>query len=288
MKVSVIGGAGRMGRWLATHFLNQGHEVTISDINLDEAEAAARVMGVNPAKSNVDAVQGAELIVVSTPIEVTPKVLMEIASHINRSAVIMEISSLKSRVVPVLEKIAQRGVKTVSVHPLFGPGAEGTVNEKVALIPISDPSSELQLAKTFFPGADLIVVEAEEHDKAMALTLSLPHFLNIAFGSVIGEENLETLKKLGGTTFALQLILCEGVMTENPELYASIQMSNEYTTQYLEKFLSRAKTLMQHISKKDAKRFAQMYADTRSSLLKDSAFASAYEKMYRALKALQR
>jgi len=87
-----------MGRWLATHFLNQGHEVTISDINLDEAEAAARVMGVNPAKSNVDAVQGAELIVVSTPIEVTPKVLMEIASHINRSAVIMEISSLKSRV----------------------------------------------------------------------------------------------------------------------------------------------------------------------------------------------
>jgi len=88
-----------MGRWLATHFLNQGHEVTISDINLDEAEAAARVMGVNPAKSNVDAVQGAELIVVSTPIEVTPKVLMEIASHINRSAVIMEISSLKSRVV---------------------------------------------------------------------------------------------------------------------------------------------------------------------------------------------
>jgi len=147
----------------------------------------------------------------------------------------MEISSLKSRVVPVLEKIAQRGVKTVSVHPL-GPGAEGTVNEKVALIPISDPSSELQLAKTFFPGADLIVVEAEEHDKAMALTLSLPHFLNIAFGSVIGEENLETLKKLGGTTFALQLILCEGVMTENPELYASIQMSNEHLKKGRETF----------------------------------------------------
>jgi len=285
LKVAIIGGAGRMGKWLVKYFLNQGHEVILSDVRLDEAKAVGKSTGAKIAKDNLEAAKNADLIVISTPIGVMPKVLQEITSELKPSTTLMEISSLKSQVVPLLEEIAKRGVKTVSVHPLFGPGVQKLAEEKIALIPVFDQSSELKLAETFFPGAEIVVVDAEEHDRAMALTLSLSHFLNIAFASVIGEEDLTVLKKLGGTTFALQLVLSEGVMSEDPGLYASIQMSNAYTVQYLNKFISRAETLKSQIAEKDVKRFLQTYTDVRSSLSKDKDFARAYERMYKALEA---
>jgi prephenate dehydrogenase len=274
-----------MGRWLVHYLTDQGHKIIISDIRHNEAASVAEATGATLAKTNREAVQKAEIIFLATPIDVTPKITKYISSEIRRGTSIVEISSLKSQIIPVLEKIAKKGVRTASIHPLFGPGVQDITKEKIALIPVSDPSSEYELAKTFFPEVDIVVVDAEEHDKAMAMTLSLPHFLNIAFASVVGEEDINVLKKLGGTTFALQLVLSEGVMTEDPMLYALIQTSNEYTLHYLERFLSKAEALKQHISRKEPQKFLQFYADVRSSLLKDADFADAYKRMYEALEA---
>jgi len=286
LKVVVIGGAGRMGRWFVRHFVSLGEEVVISDIRRSEAESVAKSTGAKVAESNLGAVEKADLVVVSTPIEATPRVLKEISPALRPSATVMEISSLKSRVVPVLGGIAKHGVKTVSVHPLFGPGVQRLAGERVALIPVSDPGSELRSARRLFPEAEIVVVDVEEHDRAMALTLSLPHFLNIAFASVVGEEDLNVLKKLGGTTFALQLVLAEAVMTEDPDLYASIQMGNVHTAECQERFIERARILKEQIANKDVRGFQQFYADVRSSMSKDRDFAVAYERMYRALEAL--
>jgi len=286
LKVAVIGGAGRMGRWLTGYFLSKGHEVIISDINENEAKEAAKLTGAKLARDNIEAAKNADLSVISTPIEVTPKVLKEIAPELKESAAVMEISSLKSKIVPVLEKIAKRKVKTLSVHPLFGPGVQKLAEEKMALVPVLDPASEVRLVASLFPDVEMIVVDAEEHDRIMALTLSLPHFLNIIFACVICEEDIDVLRKLGGTTFTLQLAISEGVMTEDTGLYASIQMSNEYTVQYLNKFLSNAEILKKYIDKQDLKNFVQFYRDIRGSLSKDKDFSRAYERMYKALEAL--
>ncbi len=286
MKVAIIGGAGRMGKWLVNYFGKGGHEVTISDTRREEAKAAAQSTGSKLARNNVEAAKDAEVIVISTPIDITPKVLTEISSKIEKSTIIVEISSLKSQVFPVLEKVAAKGTRTVSIHPLFGPGVTRTAGEKIALVPVSDPSSEFRAAKALFPDVELVVVDFEEHDEAMAAALSLPHFLNIVFASVIGQKDLNVLKKLGGTTFALQLILSEGVMTEDPSLYASIQMDNKSSAQILEKFIANAETLKRHIEEGNLKGFKQFYADTQTSLTKDEDFGVAYEKMYKALEAI--
>jgi prephenate dehydrogenase len=286
LKVAIIGGAGRMGKWLVNYFKKGGYDVTISDTRREEAKTVAESTGARLALNNVEAAKDAELIVLSTPIDVTPKVLKEISSKIKKSATIVEISSLKSQVFPVLEKVAAQGVRTISIHPLFGPGVTETAGEKIALVPVSDPSSEFKVAKTLFPNVELVVVDVEEHDKAMAAALSLPHFLNIVFASVIGQEDLNVLKKLGGTTFALQLILSEGVMSEDPSLYASIQMDNKFSVQVLEKFIANAETLKRRIKEGNLKAFTQFYADTQTSLTKDSDFGIAYEKMYKALEAI--
>ncbi|RJS67643.1 prephenate dehydrogenase/arogenate dehydrogenase family protein, partial [Candidatus Bathyarchaeota archaeon] len=192
MKVAVIGGAGKMGRWLVKHFLTQGHSVVISDLKRDEAEAFAERVGAEVAAGNLEAAEGADVVLVSVPIEITPKVLMDVAPNLKENAELVEIASLKTHIIPVLRKIAEsRCVKTVSVHPLFGPGAKKLSEERIALIPVSNLEMEVKEAGRLFPGAEIIPVDAEIHDRIMALTLSVPHFINIAFTSLLGEENLE-------------------------------------------------------------------------------------------------
>ncbi|MBS7615366.1 prephenate dehydrogenase/arogenate dehydrogenase family protein [Candidatus Bathyarchaeota archaeon] len=287
MKVTIIGGAGRMGRWFINYFLKGGHDITISDKRSEEAKAISQSVNVRLARNNIEAVKDAEIIIVSTPINVTPKVLREISEKIPKSATVMEISSLKSQVMFELRKIAKSGIKTLSIHPLFGPGTTEAFEERVALVPVLNADYELRLAKTIFPKTQLVVVDVEEHDRAMALTLSLPHFMNIVFASVVGQEDINALKKLGGPTFTIQLALSEGVMSENPLLYSSIQIDNKFTTQMLERFISNANTLKQHITEKKSEGFLQFFSNTRTLLLKDNEFDAAYEKMYKILEVLK-
>lgn len=286
MNVTVIGGAGRMGRWLIQYFVSEGHDVIISDIRTDEAERLAKSVGVKFVKENIAAVGDADLTVVSAPIPVIPQVLMEISPCLKRNSIIAEISSLKSGIVPVLMRITDRNVKPLSIHPLFGPGAQRLEQEKVALVPLINPSSEVESVKKIFPGVEVIVVDAKEHDRAMALTLSLPHFVNIAFASMVSKEDLMLLKKLGGTTFTLLLTLSESVMTDDAGLYASIQMGNKYTMQYLDKFLSKCETLRDIVAAKDEEKFTEFYDLVQGLLSKDEDFHKSYEKMYRALQML--
>jgi len=283
MNVTVIGGGGRMGRWLVRHFLSQGHNIRISDVKTEEAVAFAESVGASFSGHNPEAVEDADLTLVSTPITVVPQVLREIAPSVKEDSIVAEISSLKSHVVPVLLEMAETHTNTLSIHPLFGPGVKKLEEEKIALIPVVDPASEVESVTRFFPGVEVVVVGAEEHDRAMALTLSLPHFLNILFASVMSEEDLVFLKKLGGTTFALQLTLSESVMTENPELYASIQMNDEYTVRYLDRFLSKAENVRDWIARKDAKSFTEFYRSAQTSLSRDEDFSKSYERMYKAL-----
>ncbi|MEM2144845.1 MAG: prephenate dehydrogenase/arogenate dehydrogenase family protein [Candidatus Jordarchaeaceae archaeon] len=287
MKVAIIGGAGKMGRWFANYFIKKGHEVTISDIRLEEAKLLAQNTGIKLSPNNIKAVEDAELIIVSTPINVTKNVLREISGKVTVSTTLIEIASLKSQVFPELKRIARRGVKTISIHPLFGPGMTADTEEKIALIPVIDPIFEHKLAKTVFPKAEFIIVNYRDHDKAMALALSLPHFVNILFASVIGQEDINVLKKLGGTTFSLQLILSEGVMSEDPSLYASIQMDNKFTREVLEKLLSNAGILRRYIIEKDYEGFIQFFRNAKHSLIGDRDFGIAYERMYKALESLK-
>jgi len=287
MKVSIIGGAGKMGRWLARYFVQQGHDVTISDIDREKARRLARSLRVRLAENNSEAARSADLIAICTPINAVSVVIEEIFADLNPSATVMEISSVKSPVMSAMRKIAVRGIRVLSVHPLFGPGVEDPSKERMALVPISDATSEMSFAEHLFPDIEIVTVDAEEHDRAMALTLSLTHFVNIVLASVLAEENVKELKNLGGTTFTMQLLISESIMTENPGLYASIQMSNPYTIQYLQKFLSKAYTLMRHIEEKDEAKFSELYNEAYVALSEYEDLAGSYEAMYKALKHIR-
>jgi len=76
MRVTVIGGAGRMGQWFVNYFVNNGDNVTFSDIEKSESKAIVKRTRATFVPNNIDAVTDADLVLISTPIEVTTDVLI--------------------------------------------------------------------------------------------------------------------------------------------------------------------------------------------------------------------
>jgi len=286
LKIAVLGAAGGMGRWLVQYFAGQGHFLTVSDVRRDEAEAFAKTHGAEFAKNNLEAVKEAESVVVSVPIDKTAAVLYEVAPHLRKNTIIAEISSIKSNIVDVLAEISQYGVQPLSLHPLFGPSMR-RLKKKVALIPVLNVEEEKKLAERIFPDAKIVVVNAKQHDKAMAVTLSIPYFINMTLASILGGEDITILKKLSGTTFTLQLTLMGSIMAQSSELHVTMHMANEYASDYLKKFLLEAEKLRALIEKRDVKKFCRFYDNLQKNLSKNLDLMDLYGKMYTALEALE-
>jgi prephenate dehydrogenase len=175
----------------------------------------------------------------------------------------------------------------ISIHPLFGPGVKNLSNQRIALIPVLNSEDEKSKINMIFPRTEIIVVEAGFHDRTMSLTLSLPHLINMMFGSLLIDEDINVLRKLGGTSFLFQLVLCESIMTERELLYASTQIKNNYVITRLEDLISRAKMLLKWIREEDYNSYQKFYKDLQVSLNRDKSFNEAYGKMYRILEELK-
>jgi len=206
-----------------------------------------------------------------------------------KGSILFDIASVKKGIVEALSKAQQRGIRTISVHPLFGPGARGVYGKGVAIIPVGNDPEPTRLISKLFEGYGAVVGiidDAEAHDRIIALTLALPHFLNILFGKVLSTTNLEELRKFGGTTFSLQLLITESVFSEDPDLYSSIQIKNDHFHDLLKTFLSSAEELSRIIQDDAADRFIKLFEETRRFLAKDSAFKDSYSKFYKALEVI--
>jgi predicted dinucleotide-binding enzyme len=94
MKIGIIG-SGNLGKALAKSGVQAGHEVTLSASDPVHATAAAKDTGAHAAASNVEAVNGADLVVIAVPYDrlgevfsglgtsVDGKVVIDATNHIN-------------------------------------------------------------------------------------------------------------------------------------------------------------------------------------------------------------
>jgi NADPH-dependent F420 reductase len=94
MKIAIIG-AGNVGKALARSSIRAGHQVTLSAASPESAAEAAKATGAQAAKSNVEAVDDAELVIVAVPYDrlgevfrglgpsVDGKVVIDATNHVN-------------------------------------------------------------------------------------------------------------------------------------------------------------------------------------------------------------
>ena len=269
MKAAVIGADGKMGRWLVHHLAGLGYTVHPADLRRGDGE---RDLGT------------ADLVVVSVPIKATPGVLYEAPSHMKPGAVLAEIASLKEGVLEPLRESAEKGLVPLCVHPMFGPSTERLDNKAVALVPLVDPRREAELAASLFPGAHVVAVVAEAHDKYMAAVLSLPYLVNMAFAKALEGMDLQKLRRLGSTTYTLQYTLAQSVVAEKTELIESLLSQNRHLDCVRERFLEAMDQTVESVKEG---MFTEAHAGIRGTLEADTSYPYADESRRQAYDAVK-
>ena len=202
-----------------------------------------------------------------------------------KETTLMEIASLKSGIHEEMIEASKKGFKALSVHPMFGPSVTSLMEKTVAVIPVSDIESEITQTKTLFPKASIIQIEPEKHDRLMSLILSLPYLVNLALAGTMMDEDLSLLRKLSGTSFALQYTLLQSVAAESTSLVQALLRENIFLEESSERFIMKLTEIM---GKKDSvEEFNLLHEGIKGSMMRDTAYFRAHEIRQKAYDAIR-
>ncbi|MER3407510.1 MAG: hypothetical protein C4292_01530 [Nitrososphaera sp.] len=282
-KVAVLGAAGKMGSWFASYFAARGHQVAAFDVR----PFAIKSVSITRAKSVAECAGAAELAVVCVPVKSTPALVRECAGYMKAArggGAIAEISSVKSGTFPAMKKLPA-GILPLCIHPMFGPGADPDRQLRMLLVPVRDGKGEEEFVKRTFAGMSVKVLpDARTHDRAIAAVLGLTYFVNVAYAGMLSKEKLDVLKGIGGTTFAVQSMLAESVMTDESELVAALLRDNPYSARYIGQYLKSAAELARLASGRSGRLEAQV-KKIQGLLQKQQNLQASYKKMYEMLQS---
>jgi chorismate mutase/prephenate dehydrogenase len=242
----VVGGAGNMGRWFAEFFDSKGYGVAVADPR-GAPDGYATVTDV------AEAAGAFEVVLIATPPSAVGSILKSL--HGKTDALIFEIGSLKSPFLAELRELAASGAAVTSVHPMWGPRTELLASKNVVVCDVGNAEAN-RAARALFEdtAANIFEMPVEEHDRAMARVLGLPHAINLVFGHAMEEQGmpLEALAHLGGPTFVKQLAVTREVIGENKDLYYEIQRLNPHTPEMLDHLRRSLEAFSQAVAAREA------------------------------------
>ena len=180
---------------------------------------------------------------------------------------------------------------TLGTHPVFGPGAKGIANQNFVLTPTNQRETTFaQKIRKYLEtrGAKVTLMTPQEHDETMAVILGLAHFIAIVSAdTLVSFDRLKQMEAISGITYKVLLTLVESVVSEAPELYASLQMSLPNMMEIEKLFQQRVKTWTGLVEKKDKQEFVEKMKALRSRFEKvNPDFGKAYENMYEIVEGL--
>jgi len=280
--IAIIGIGGKMGEWFANYFLENDFEV----IGFD-SENEIKTKSVTKANSLVGGVLKAEYVLLCTPTRRTPEIIRLIAKEMKRGSYLIEISSQKSKTATVLAKMPSK-VNPICIHPMFGPGMKKIHGQHIISIPIKDAKKELSIAKSLFPDANFVTIDAIEHDKKIAVILGLTHLINLAFANILAKDDKISLtEKMSGTTFKAQKILTESIMTESPELIETI-ISNPEIRRVAEEFWKDIGRLLTSVQEGKSEEIQTYIRTTQEKLGKNSNLEESYKKLSKMVSSIEK
>ncbi|MFC1974662.1 prephenate dehydrogenase/arogenate dehydrogenase family protein, partial [Chloroflexota bacterium] len=216
---------------------------------------------------------------------------VEQISHCTRSGqIIIDITSVKVFPVETMHRHIKAGL-VLGAHPMFGPGARDIANQNFVLTPTNEEERSLSnKAKEYLEarGARVTLMTPHEHDEMMTVVLGLSHFIAIVSADTLaGLDRLKDTEAIGGSTYKMLLTLMGSVISEDPELYASLQMSLPNMTKIEELFQRSAKTWADLVKNKDKQKFVNRMNALKNRLEKGNIdFQKAYDNMYKIVEGL--
>ena len=241
MRILILG-AGKMGSFF-TDILSFDHETAVFDTdpkrlrfmyNTQRFTAEEEIKEFRP-----------ELVINAVSLKHTLDAFRRVLPLLPQDCILSDIASVKTGLKDFYEASGRRYVST---HPMFGPTFAnlGALHDENAVI-ITEGD---YMGRIFFLdlyrrlGLHVHEYTFEEHDEAMAYSLSVPFVSTFVFSAVMKHQDAP------GTTFKRHLKIARGVLSEDDTLLREI-LFNPRTKSHVEQIRAELKELINIIDNRD-------------------------------------
>lgn len=198
-RISIIGLGligGSFGLALKAHGLHS-IEIVGHDRDRGVANRAERMGAVDKAEHNLpQAVAGASLVLLATPIAAVGDVMGQIAPELSEGAVVTDTASTKAQVMRWAAERLPAGVHFVGGHPMAGKETQGIDNAEANLfrgkayclcpaVTADEAAVRAVVGLVSLAGAEPLFVDPEEHDQYAAAVSHLPLVLSAALFTLL-------------------------------------------------------------------------------------------------------
>ncbi len=261
---------------LALHQAKATLEIAGFDMGEGSSLRAFKVGAIDqPCESLKEVVQGAELVVLATPVGVMKSILKDLGLFVSPGTVITDVASTKAQVVAWAEEFLPSSVLFVGGHPMTGKEVSGVEvadallfqNCIYCLTPTQlTQTSALRKVAAFVEmlNARVCYLSPEEHDKQVASVSHLPFIASVALMSTVAQdETWSEAALLAASGFRDMTRLAGG----SPEMYRDICMTNDkaIVTQ-LDSYIEALQKIRNRIHVQD-KHIGDLFTETQQQRL---------------------
>jgi prephenate dehydrogenase len=242
MMIGIIG-FGRFGRLMAGYL---AEDYTVKVYN--RSDKSAEIIRTGAASASLREVCRQKMVILSVPISSMRRMLQQISPLLRPDAIVADVCSVKVYPVQWMTEMLPPSVSLLATHPMFGPdsAAESLHDRKIVLCNVRINNTRYEKVKGYLTGKGLNVIDTtpEEHDRQIAVSLSLTHFIGRALDEFGAEElmiDTEGYKRL------LNIL---GVVTHDTwQLFVDMNRYNPYARKNRQAFMAAMERLEEKLER---------------------------------------
>ncbi len=242
MTVGLVG-FGRLGRLLVKHFAKDA-KIFVADRKLNSR--LAKKLGATPVAFAQACAQ--PIVVLCIPIAEFENTVKKACPFVKPGALVVDVCSVKEHPVKIMRRWLPKDVSILGTHPNFGPdsAADSLKGRKIVLCRSRIDGRKFAAVKKVLArkGLRLLEMTARDHDRRMAASLLLTHFVGralIAYGAKTTGVDTEGYKRL--------LFILETVRNDSWQLFEDMNRFNTDAASMRRRLLAAFKSVDRKVSR---------------------------------------
>ncbi len=240
MKIGFIG-FGRLGKLVAKN-LAQDADLYIHDIA--DTDKEIKSLGASPA--SLAEACACPIVIPFVPMSEFENLLKQMGPLLSENSLVIDVCSVKTEPVNWMKKHLPENISLLGTHPMFGPdSAKNTLYGcKIVLCPVRIKREVFEEIRSYLETNGLRVIEAspEEHDKQIAHSLLLTHFIGRSLMDFKAESLLIDTKG-----YRRLMKILETVENDTWQLFQDMNHFNPYAKETRENFLKSMENIHQKV-----------------------------------------